>query len=365
MTAAPRQADAPAAPGVGLRPAAPGDLHVVTALLGERDGHALDPEHVRNALEGLDPSRLAGWIALVGDEPAGFTSLYVRDLRWGDRTIRAGYWAHLFVREKFRRLMVYPQLVLAMMRGIRPSGIDAIVTGTRRPHVAEGHVRLGFAPVGTLRVLFKPLRPFRLLLRHRGWGGGAWAATPGDALYGAWLASRRRGPGAGIALRDVGTADPAIAGVAGLLASAGAGRVSRPWTPDDLRRRLAGTIDGRAYTTIVAERAGSMAGVTIVRPAERSGVSLGVVMDVAADDDRVAAAILDEAERRLRAAGTDAVLLLDGLGPAASRMLRERGYRASSETYRMLVWPKTLVPPGSFAADLANWRFGFLDHDAF
>jgi hypothetical protein len=44
---------------------------------------------------------------------------------------------------------------------------------------------------------------------------------------------------------------------------------------------------------------------------------------------------------------------------------RTDGHRLSKETYQMLVWPKTLVPAGSIASDLSNWRFTFLDHDAF
>jgi hypothetical protein len=31
----------------------------------------------------------------------------------------------------------------------------------------------------------------------------------------------------------------------------------------------------------------------------------------------------------------------------------------------MLVWPDTLVNGGQRAADLGDWRFSFLDHDAF
>ncbi|MFM9997142.1 MAG: hypothetical protein ACKVU4_15240 [Phycisphaerales bacterium] len=354
---------------IEVRPTGPGDLDAVTALLSERDGRALELAHVSAALFGLDPAHLAGWIASVGGKPAGFTSLYVRDQRWGDRTIRAGYWAHLFVREACRRFMVYPQLVLAMMRGIKPLGIDAIFTGTRRPHVAQGHEKLGFARVGGLRVMFKPLRPFRLLARYKGWPGVLRAAAvPGDAAYGAWLKLRRGGSDAALAIREMDAGEHAMEMIPTLLNASGEGRVSQVWTPETLRRRLAGTIDGERYTVLAADRGGEVVAALVYRLASRERVRVGIIMEVvnARTERRAAPALLAEAERRMRGEGADTTLYLDGLGSAAADLLRSSGHRvASGETYQMLVWPKTLAPRDSVAADLANWRFSFLDHDAF
>jgi hypothetical protein len=357
-----------APPKLAVRPTAPGDLDAVTRLLSERDGHSLARGHVSIALQGLEPAQLAGWMALADGEPAGLTTLYVREQRWGQRTIRAGYWSHLFVPERFRRLMVYPQLVLAMMRGIKGLGIDAIFTGTRRAHVAEGHVKLGFAKLGELGVLFKPLRPFRLVARYKGLPGAASVlAAPGDATYGAWLALSRGGGDAGLRIREVSRESAELGRVADILNELGANRVSQVWTVESLRRRLAGTIDGRGYAVLVAERGGRLVGALVYGLAQRDRVEAAIIMDVAATpgENHVAKALLGEAEKRVRAAGADTTLYLDGLGPQTAELLRERGHRASSETYQMLVWPKTLVAAGTLAADLGHWRFGFLDHDAF
>jgi hypothetical protein len=358
-------APAPPGPKLTVRPTTPADLPAVVSLLAERDAHQLDPAHVSSALCGLEPAHLAGWIAYADDKPAGLTTLYTRDQRWGDRTIRAGYWSHLFVREEFRRLMVYPQLVLAMMRGIKPLGIDCIFTGTRRPHVAEGHVKLGFAKLGEYRVMYKPLRPFRLLARYKNLPFQA-ATAPADSLYRLLLGSRTRPP-AGISIRAVQPNDHAIEGIARLLNAAGNGRVRQVWTADSLHRRLARTIDGYDYRLLVAERTGELAGVSVYRLTIRERVRAGVIMELAAQpaDPGVIAALVSETERRLRAEGADTTLCLNGLEPATNALLARRGHRTSKETYQMLVWPKTLVPASSAAADLANWRFSFLDHDAF
>jgi hypothetical protein len=356
-----------APPKLTVRLTTPADLPLVTTLLSERDGHLLDPAHVSTALYGLDPALLAGWIAVVEGRPAGLTTLYVRDQEWGGRTIRAGYWSHLFVPEEFRRLMIYPQLVLAMMRGIKPLGIDCIFTGTRRPHVAEGHIKLGFARLGELGVLFKPLRPFRLIARYRKLPAalGA-AAAPGDALYGAWLAARRWRP-RDVVLRDADPSGPALDRLASVLNTAAAGRIHQPWTSKTLHQRFAGAIDGHRYHILLAERDSHTVGAAVYRIAERQGVSTGIIMELVTTpaEDAAAAVLLAETERRLRAAGADTTLSLDGLGPGMRSLLTSAGHRVSSETYTMLVWPKTLVPAGSPAADLSNWRFSFLDHDAF
>src|SRR5436190_2618616 len=229
-------------PPVEIRPTSPADLGLVTELLSERDGQALSSANVSAALVGLQPEHLAGWIALADGRPAGFTCLYARQQRWdsaGERTIRAGYWAHLFVREEFRRLMLYPQLVLAMMRGVKALGIDAIFTGTRRPQVAEGHVKLGFARLGELEVLFKPLRPFRLLARYKNLGGLAWAAVPADATYAA-LRGARPPAVQDYSIREVATSDAPLPQLVSLLELSTHGRIAQVWTPDTLARRLAG-----------------------------------------------------------------------------------------------------------------------------
>jgi hypothetical protein len=359
-------ADGPAK--LSVRPATPADLDAVLSLLSERDGYTLNRARLSTALCGLDPAHLAGWIAFVSDQPVGLTTLYTRDQRWGDRTIRAGYWSHLFVREEFRRLMIYTRLVLAMMRGIKPLGIDCIFTGTRRPHVAEGHVKLGFARLGEYRVLYKPLRPFRLLARYKKWPGALHAAAaPGDALYSLLLATKRPGSPAGLSIRPLPITDPSLSAVVDLLNAAGAGKISQVWTLDSLRRRLAGTIDGYDYRILIAERAGKIVGAAIDRLTIRERVKAGIIMElVTAPDTRDAAAsLLSASESRLRADGADTTLYLDALGPETGGLLRRAGHRLSNETYQMLVWPKTLVPAGTAAADLANWRFSFLDHDAF
>lgn len=369
MTGAPAQAVAPgSAPKLFVRATTPADLDAVVDLLSDRDGHRLDRAHVSTSLYGLEPAHLAGWIAFADEKPAGLTTLYLRDQRWADRTIRAGYWSHLFVREEFRRLMVYPQLVLAMMRGIKPLGIDCIFTGTRRPHVAEGHVKLGFAKLGEYRVLYKPLRPFRLLARYKNWPGLLRAAAlPGDGAFGAYLAARRPGAPADLSVRAIELSHPAIESVVALLNDAGAGQTSQVWTRNTLRRRLAGTIDGYPYRVLVAEQTGRVAGALIYRLTIRERVAAGVIMEIVTDPRhaRAASALLAHAERRFRAEGADTTLFLNGLQTPITGLLRAAGHRTSNETYQMLVWPKTLVPAGAAAANLANWRFSFLDHDAF
>jgi hypothetical protein len=355
------------ADGSQVRLATPADLPAIVALLSERDGTPLQQDHVAAALAGMDPAHIAGWIAFTDGKPVGMSLLLLRTLRWGGRTLRAGYWAHLFVRESSRGHGVYPRLVGAMMQGIAALSIDAIFTGTRRRHVAEGHVKLGFARLGEIPVMFEPLKPVRLLARHRGWPALEALAPPVDALYGAWRSTRRPAAPSGWSFREIGLSSPEMETVAAWLDEAPSGRVRQIWSADVLRRRLAGTIDGGRYTILAAERGGRVAGAAIWRVAPRARVLAGVLLDLVARPDEPAAerVLLAEAERRLAAAGADVLLYLDGPGAPQSRLVRDAGLRISDETYTMLVWPKDLAPAGSEVADLAQWRFSFLDHDAF
>ena len=100
MTAAASSAD------TLVREAAPSDLPDVVRLLSARDNRRRDPQVVSDYLWGLSPEHVRAWIAYVGDQPAGFTMFYLREMNWpqlqnsppiDDRLVRAGYWAHLFV----------------------------------------------------------------------------------------------------------------------------------------------------------------------------------------------------------------------------------------------------------------------------
>jgi hypothetical protein len=229
-------------------------------------------------------------------------------------------------------------------------------------------MKLGIVNLGPIPVLFKPLRPFRLLARYQSWPPAVHAAAaPGDALYGAWLAACRRAAPAGLEVRVVAPGSQELEELSALLNRAGEGRVSQVWSADTLRRRLAATIDGYSYRVVVARRSGQLAGAVIYRLAVREHVIAGVIMELvaAADDPALLAALAWESERLMRAEGADTTLYLDGLPGNAGAVLRSTGHRTSNEPYQMVVWPRTMTPEGSAMAKLANWRFGFLDHDAF
>lgn len=368
--------DAPARPGpqappprVTIRETGPADLDAVVSLLSERDERPLRRDAVQRNLCGLDPEHLRGWIALVGEEPAGLTTVYTRTMRWGDRTLRAGYWSHLFVREKHRRLMLYPQLVFAMNKGARAAGVDVVFTGTRRPQVAESHLKMGFTQIGAPRVWFRPLRPFRLVTKHKGLPGVVAAlGAPADAVWNALSGLRAPRPGTGVDLRLIAPEEPQIDELAILLNRLGEGRISQVWTGDTLRRRLAGALDGGAYTVVGAFRAERLLGAVVVCITTRgAGIRTGVVLDVAAspEDDALRRALLAHAQRRLAGAGAEVALCLEDGAGAMQAHFRALGWRRSGETYHMVIWPKDAAHPTSPAADFAAWRFTFLDHDAF
>jgi hypothetical protein len=56
------------------------------------------------------------------------------------------------------------------------------------------------------------------------------------------------------------------------------------------------------------------------------------------------------------------MLWLDGV-PALGELMARNGYRPSSETYRMIVWPPERL--GESTRDLSRWHFPFAEHDAF
>ena len=363
--------DVPASP-LAVRALEPGDMPAVVSLLCQRDAVGHEPQALARYLCGLDPRQVIGWMALFDGCPIGLTVLCLRDVHWGDEVRRAGYWSHLYVVKEHRKALAYEGLVHAMMNESRAAGVEVVYTGTRRPAVADSHTRIGFTELGKIGVRIKPLRPFRLLGRHRGWGALDAVSPPLDILY-RFGEALLRGPSASRWRIQATTTDsPHVDAFLRLLEAQSGSRIRQTWTTAAWRRRFSATLEGWPYTLLVALDGNELAGGLLLRSAVRTtadGVTtlrFGVVMDIVdrARDGAVTRHLLAEAEDRSFRDGCHGMLWLDGVAELAGRMAGA-GYRETPETYTMLVWPPASAPAGSRIRDLENWRFPFSEHDAF
>jgi hypothetical protein len=356
-------------PRITIRRTTPDDLGTVVELLRRRDDREHDASAVSGYLFGLEPEHLLGWIAFDGERPVGLTTLYVRKLRWGEKGfVTAGYWSHLYVDEDYRRVMVYPRLVLGMMKEAPAAGVELIYTGTRRPQVAEMHVKMGFRELGIISVGVKPLRPAQLIGRHRNLPVLPAVSPPIDALFGGLQRVLGNRGKTDAAIESVSPGDASVAAWLEEHRDSAGGRIGQEWTVEEFSRRFAATFEGGAYRMLIAKRAGAVAGGLLFRTAIRGNdLVLGIIMDLAVRDAEpgLTRALLRRAEDVCRADGCLAVLHLDGV-PGQGETMKQAGYRHSSETYHMLIWPKEMAGEAEgFVAELANWRFPFSEHDAF
>ncbi|MCH7751648.1 MAG: hypothetical protein IH898_05780 [Planctomycetes bacterium] len=358
--------------GTMVREATPADLADVVKLLSARDNQPRDPQVVSDYLWGLDPKYARAWLAYVGDEPAGISMVYLRQMNWpadGNDTspILAGYWAHLYVNPAFRKKMVYPQVVLAMLRGMKSAGIDVIFTVTRQPRVAEGNQRLGFTLVDKMALRLRPLRPFRLVAKHKGALALAPLCVPLDALYGL-AALRRTNPA--VPIENVPLDSPQVDEVVALLNSRPTAAVRQFWTSEQFRRRYHTTLDGTSYRIRAVRHGKRLAAVLVMTIAERGNqIRAGILLELAAEPAAAAAEIdapLADAENFAHREGAEVMLSLEGslsleqLAGSFGKYLVNR-----SEVYHLLVYPKPMAQAPHLAAELAHWTFAFADHDAF
>ncbi|MGH7804763.1 MAG: hypothetical protein ACREQJ_10475 [Candidatus Binatia bacterium] len=336
-------------------------------LLSLRDGREWDQRSTDWFFCELEPSRCLAWLAWDGARPIGVTSVYVRTLALERREWRVGYWANLFVHPDYGNRMLYPRLPLAMQQGSRRAGLDFLYGSIRRQDVADAHLKIGWGEVGTVNVLIKPLRPASLVAKHLSLGRIVRAlGVPLDAVFRLFPERSWRGTAKKLAVEPLSCHD-VDALVDGLNRGA-SGQVAQRWTHEGWRERFRQTREGGQYFSF-ASRAGDLpSGAVVGRVAIRGeGIRAGVVMDVIANSDREEDAVpaLLTAERRAYREGAEAMLFLDGLGPELGGIVRRLGYRASRETYRTIVWPKTVLAERPELADVARWRFAFADHDAF
>jgi N-acetylglutamate synthase-like GNAT family acetyltransferase len=357
--------------GVVVREATPADLPDVAKLLSARDEMSRDPAIVGKYLWGLDPTHTATWLAYVDGRPVGITMLYLRDVRWPNETtvetLRCGYWAHLFVEPEFRRLMIYPQLVLAMLRGISAKGLSIIYTATRQPTVAEGHQKLGFALVGKWPLQLRPIRPFRLLAKHENIKLPGFVIGVLDTVAQPFI---KRRVDRTVKVVEIPLADERIGEVCALMNSRDMYGVQHDWPTDEFRCRFATTLDGTEYRVFGVELAGRIVAAVVTTLIERgnnirAGVILSLVADVVASSADVNA-LLAKAEQLAYENDAELVLALDeSLELQQLKSLGGKYLVTDSENYHMLVYPKKYAQSPYKAADLANWVFDYADHDAF
>jgi hypothetical protein len=359
-----------------IRQASPADLPAARQLLSLRDQREWDQAAAHWFLGGLHPENCLAWMAFDGAKPVGLSSRYVRTLRVNGVNHRAGYWANLYIHPEYRDLMLYPRLPMAMNQGLKGAGLRFLYANVRQRDVAETHLRIGFGRIGRMNVLFKPLRPGRLLAKHKNLGSAAIAlAKPMDAMYaGARAALKPRGP------RDLHVdvlqlQSPQIERIVQLLNSRaesfndkGQKGITQQWTAASFIERFRQTREGGRYILLGVRRKTSLVGGVIFRIAERGGgIRAGVIMDavVSPGDETCLIPALLEAERQIKLLDGDVMLYLDGQGPHLHKLMRRCGYRNSPETYDLLIWPKVMLNTDPVLADLSNWRFSFGDHDAF
>ena len=357
-------------PQIAVSRTSPEELPDLVALLRERDERQHPKEAVSTYLFDLDPEKLVAWTAKVDGKSVGLNSVYFRDLKVAEQTYKTGYWAHLFIQPDYRKHMLYPRLVAAMLKDSGSLGQDFLYTATRREHVAESHRKLGFVQVGTMSVLAKPLSPGKLIVKHKNLP--AWMATvlsPADTMWRAFAKLRQAKTPADVELKKIPWQEETVAPVIELLNVECGRSVSQAWDVDHFIRRFQSTIEGWPYTLYGAYLDGQLLTAVLFRVAERGErvIRLGVLMDVLGGENHPQAtrALLSHVEQQASSENCEAMVFLDGAGAQLSSILKSSGYRSTSETYFLLVGPKLKMRNLSGWEDLANWRFTFADHDAF
>jgi hypothetical protein len=193
-------------------------------------------------------------------------------------------------------------------------------------------------------------------------------AAPFDALYGSIARGVRRRADPQLALEEVELPGPTTDELVELLRAGARDRIVESWTPERFRYRYRQTRENTRYFVMAVRRRGALVAGLIYRFAERGGgIQAGVIMDAitAPGEEDALIPALEHAERHAHRAGCELMLFLSGLGERIDRLFRGRGYQGGRERYDLLAWPKQKLTESPTLGALLNWRFSFVDHDAF
>lgn len=316
----------------------------------------------------LEPGHYYGWVALAGEEFVGVTMLEACTLNVSGKTCAAGYWTNLCVRPDYRKTTLYPRLVYTMIGGAAELGMDLVYGAIRRPEVATGHLSLGLEKVGEMPVLAKPIRPARLLAKHRGPGNGLPLLTAApDFLYSQYRAVRRLSKPRDEVIEDYAVSECDPRSVLAPLRASDSESVQRPRTAEDFAKRYRWNPDGDPYRVLSLKRSGATQAAIVYRSAVRGrDIRTIVIMEMGhlPAEEQALRLCLFELERIASESECDVILCLSSNLPVQA-LLRSAGYMESNEKYVLM--KKATGRPGScvFPAKIAGWYFTFADHDAF
>ncbi len=317
------------------------------------------------------PGRMV-WMASRGTRAIGMTGVLVRRLSVGHEEIAVAYWTGFFIDPAYRSAFLYPRLFSAMFNGARDAGLTTMYAAVRRQAV-DAPLKVGFKTVGDLPVLVKLLRPALFLAKYTKILKNDWAGTCVQAVcrlpdaFFAWgtrlFEPRVLGPWR---VREGTWSGSTVTGLAELYESDGMIQAGQHWTVDMLLARYGSA--QHEYRVMEVRRGNRVVAAAIVRIVDRrDAIRAAVIMDLIHEPEAVSSGqlALDAVERLARAAGCDVVLYLEGGSAASNRLLRRRGYRASSERYSLLLWTDPRADTPRFPMDPRNWRVTFADHDTF
>jgi len=286
-----------------IKRAEPSDADALRELFDIRSGTEEGTASDASGLELGKPGRMV-WVASQGRQAIGMTGVLVRRLSVGHHEIAVASWTAHFIDPAYRSALLYPRLLSAMFNGVREAGLTTLYAAVRRRQVADAHLWGGLKKLGDLPVLTKPLRPVQFL-----------------AKYTKILRNGR----AGTCVQAVCRVPDALFAWGMRLAGP---RVQGPWRV----------------------REGTWSGSTVTGLAE-----------------------LYESDGMIQTGQhwtVDMLLARYGSAPheyrvMEVRLLRRRGYLASSEPYSLLLWTDPRAETPRFPMDPHRWRFSFADHDTF
>jgi hypothetical protein len=255
-----------------------------------------------------------------------------------------------------------------MISGAAELGIDLVYGAVRRPEVVQGHLSLGMEKIGELPVMAKPVRPVRLLSKHRGFGNvlPQLSALP-DYLYAQYRSLRRRSEHDGYVLKDATVPECDAPAVALPLRTGFESEVQRPLTAEAFRKRYRWNPDGDAYRVLSINRSAVTQAAIVYRAAVRGpDIRTLVIMEMGylpSEEHALRLALL-ELEKIGSQSECDVILCLSSNLPMQT-LLRRVGYMKSNENYVLMMKPTGRKTGCVFPAKIAGWYFTFADHDAF
>jgi N-acetylglutamate synthase-like GNAT family acetyltransferase len=283
--------------------------------------------------------------------------------RKNGKSMTGGFVCQLMVDEDYRHELIFPRMMMKMLKEYKDLGIDFAYSLSSRPEVVKAHQSFGFLKIGETEV---HARPYNLIKIAREQIDNKFLnviISPALFIAQKFIRCKRSANSGNLKVREISGFDPAIDSFITDVQKHFPYSIVRNY--DVLTWRTQNSA-GREYRIIIAEDGSEIAGYAILRPMKMKQYSALAVVDIMFAPERhdFGKALLDTVHNTAVQLNVDMSSCLINPHDPLMPVIKKQGYYKTPESISLFTHEPKGAGEGFSEDSFDKWHITWLDHDS-